>query len=189
MLAVRTHIFLAMFICALFSGALLPSEAYAQAQDKAGASVAVVNVQKILTESKAAESIQGQAQKRRKELQEEFSKLEDSLRENEKKLLEQRASLSTEEFMKKRDDFEQKLLEARSKAQRERRTLDEALLSATNTIRGEILKVVSKLAEERGYDLVLTRQNIVLVSKSHDITEDVLGAVNKALPKLNLKLS
>ena len=186
MLVMRKHLFLVMLLCAILT---IGFTSGAYAQDSKSVSVAVVNVQKILTESKVAKNIQDQAQKRKKALQEEFSKLEDILRKSEKKLLEQRASLSTEEFMKKRDEFEQNLLEARSKAQRERRTLDEALLSATNTIRGEILKVVTKLSEERGYDLVLTRQNIVLVSKSHDITKDVLEAVNEALPKLKLKLS
>lgn len=56
-------------------------------------------------------------------------------------------------------------------------------------MRGEILKIVAQKAEENNYDIVLTRQNIVLVAKTFDISEDVMSAVNAKIKNIPLELS
>lgn len=157
-------------------------------QAKAEITIAVVDVQKILTESAAAVSIQKQVQQQREKLQAEFSGYEQKLRDNEKDLLEERNDLTPEEFKAKRDEFQKSLQETGALVQDKKRALEEGLVKATSKLRGEVLQVVAKMADERNYDIVMSRQNIVLVSKSLDITEEVMTAINSKITNISLEL-
>lgn len=151
-------------------------------------SIAVVDVQSLLTESKAAKSIQSQVQKEREKLQAEFTGYENKLRESEKKLVETRASMTPEEFNAKREEFQKQLQETGSVVQKKKRALEEALVKANSKLRNEILKIVAKKAEEKKYDFVLTRQNIVLVAKEFDITAEIMEAVNAGVTNIALEI-
>ncbi len=151
-------------------------------------SIAVVDVQRLLAESKAAQSIQKQVQGEREKLQAEFAGYEDKLRDSEKKLVDERGTMTPEEFNAKREEFQKKLQETGSVVQKKKRSLETALVKATGKLRNEILKIVAQKAEEKNYDLVLTRQNIVLVAKEFDISEEVLAAVNAAVANIPLEI-
>lgn len=157
------------------------------ASAKAELSFAVVDVQRIMTESNAALSIQKQVQQRREKLQSEFSGYEQTLRDNEKELLQKRSEISAEEFKVKHDEFQKKLSETSSLVQEKKRTLEGGLVKATAQLRGEILKIVADMAEERNYDVVMSRQNIVLVAKTLDITEEVMAAINAKIKEIPLE--
>ncbi len=149
---------------------------------------AVVDVQMLLTESLGAENIQKQLEKHRESYQKEFSEYERELRNSEQALTEQRAGLAPEEFSKKREEFEEKLLDTRRLVQKRKQSLDKAYTEAMNKLRGEMLRIVAEMADENGYDLVLSRQNVVIVAKEHDITDDVMVRLNKDLPKISVKV-
>lgn len=154
----------------------------------AEASIAVVDVQLLLTESKPAKNIHEQVQKERDKLQAEFSGYETKLRESEKLLVEQRDGMTPEEFAKKRDQFQSSLQETGGLVQKKKRTLENAMVKATGKLRNEILKIVAGMAESNKYDIVLTRQNIVLVAKSYDITDQVMAAVNEKVGQIPLEM-
>lgn len=156
---------------------------------KADVSIAVVDVQRLLTESEAALSIQKQVQAEREKLQNEFAGYEQKLRDSEKQLVEKRGEMSAEEFTAQREKFQVQLQETGSLVQKKKRTLETALVKATGKLRGEILKIVAEKAEENNYDIVLTRQNIVLVARTFDISEEVMAAVNAKIKNIPLELS
>jgi len=171
---------LGAFIAA-FAFIVAPISAYAQA------SLAVVDVQNLLSQSNAAKDIQKQVKSRRDKLQAEFSKYEKELRDNEKKIIAERANMSPEEFASKRQSFEKNIIEKQKIVQGKKLDLEKGVIGATSTVRGEIAKIVASIADEKGYDIVLTRQSVVIVAKEADITADVMARLNKALPKLKLK--
>lgn len=156
---------------------------------QAEVSIAVVDVQRLLTESKAALNIQKQVQAEREKLQNEFAGYEQKLRDSEKQLVEKRGEMSPEEFTSQREKFQVQLQETGSLVQKKKRALENGLVKATGKLRGEILKIVAQKAEEKNYDIVLTRQNIVLVAKTFDISEEVMSAVNAKITSIPLELS
>lgn len=85
---------------------------------KADVSIAVVDVQRLLTESEAALSIQKQVQAEREKLQNEFAGYEQKLRDSEKQLVETRGDMSPEEFSSKREEFQIELQETGSLVQK-----------------------------------------------------------------------
>lgn len=151
-------------------------------------SIAVVDVQALLSESKAAKALQEQIKSERDKFQAEFSKYEKDLREIEQDLIKKRASLKPEEFNKKREAFESKLLETRKLAQSRKRALDEGFSSAVGVLRDEMVKIVAQVAESKKYDLVISRQNVVIVDKTLDITADVLAQLDQNMPSVALKV-
>ena len=151
-------------------------------------STAIVDIQSLLQKSKAAISIQDQLKQQRESFQSEFSKIENDLKSQEKDILAQKDSLSAEEFSKRRDNFQEKLLTSRSIVQKRKNALDEALKEAMKKLRVEILNIVAEIAEENDYKLVMSRQNVIIVDKEIDITEQVLARLDKSLKKIDLNV-
>lgn len=176
----KAVLFALSLIAALYVGA--PNAA-------AQTNIAIVDVQRLMVDSAGAKDIQAQVQAKRETLQEEFMKFENDLRASEKELVELRQSLSQEDFAEKRKAFEEDLIEKRRVALTEKKDMEEAVIEASARLRGEIVKIVAEQAEERDVDLVLSKQNVVLVEKSLDLTPIVMEELNKRLSsiKVNLK--
>ncbi len=163
---------------------LLSFSAPVQAQEST--SIAVVDVQKLLTESKAAKDIQKQLKKYREKFMEHLSKEEQALKKTEKDLIEKKADMAPEDFAKERKAFEEKFLETRRFAQKQKRALDEATVKAMANLEAELYKAVQSIADDKGYDLIISRQNVVLGAKALDISEDAMSKLNDAISKIEL---
>lgn len=157
-------------------------------QARAELTLAVVDVDVILTQSKAAKSIQGQVDKKRNGFLDDVKKEEDKLRAEQKAIESQKDNLSKDELVKKAQEFEKRRLDARNTLQDKKSKLDSAYAESMNTLTKTIFDVCQQIANERGIDLVITRQNIIVGNMSLDITKDVLDAMNKKLPNLTLNV-
>lgn len=150
--------------------------------------IAVVDIEKILNESKAGKSIQSQLKSRRETFQKEFSKRENDLMESEKKLVAEKSSLSAEAFATKRRNFERQLLETRNLFQKRRNSLDKGLTLALTNLRKNIIEVTAEVSDEAKYQVVLTRDSVVIVEKSMDITDKVLQRLNSKVGNIKLEI-
>ena len=148
---------------------------------------AVVDVEQILNDSKAGKSIEKQLTDRRESFQKEFSTRENNLVSAEKKLIEEKKSLSAEDFAEKRKEFEKQFLETRNLFQKRRNSLDKGLGSALAQLRKSIIQVTAEIADEEGYQVVLTRDSVVIVAKEMEITQKVLARLNKTVKSINWK--
>lgn len=151
--------------------------------------VAVVDVEKILNVSKAGKSLETKLKQRRETFQKEFSQREDDLMNAEKVLVQQKADLSPEDFAKKRKEFEAKLLETRNLFQKRRGALDKGLGNSLSKLRSSIIEVTAEIADQKGYNIVLTRDSVVIVQKEMDITDQVLTSLNQKVPNLPLDVT
>ena len=167
--------------------ALMLVAAPAFAADDGIFKVAVIDVQRILKDAKAAKDVESQLEAKRASYLEELKGHERTLKATEQALMAEREKLSPEELTKKRQEFEGKILETRKLAQQHRQTLEGTANTALNDIRKEIFLIVAEMSEKDGYDLVLTRQNVILADKSMDITDTVLKALDKKISKVKLK--
>lgn len=154
----------------------------------AATSIGVVDVLHILTYSKAAKSIQTQREDLRETFLEEISKTEQALREEEKTLIEERNKLEQEAYAAKRQDYDAKLLEARKETQAKKRALEEASGHAMDVLREQLYLVVQSIANERGYELVISNKNVIAGEKSIDITEETMKRLNEAVAEIPLEI-
>lgn len=150
--------------------------------------IAVVDIDKLVNESKAGRSVAKQVQDKQAAFQKEFSAKEKELLEAQKTLLEQRQSLSAEDFAKKRKEFEEKLMETRKLFQKRRTDLDRALGEALMQLRKNVVEVTAAVAAKHDYDVVLTRDSVVIAEKALDITDQVLNDLNAKIDNIKLAL-
>lgn len=173
----RTMVFVAFSVLCLSV-----TQAYAET------TIAVVDIEQVLVESKAAKSIQSQIASKRKAFLSEVKTAEDKLRADQKILEKKRSELSKEDLLKKFQDFERRRLAARNVIHEKKAKLDKAYSKAMNTLTKAIFDVCQTIASEEKIDLIITRQNIVVGSMSLDITKTVMKRLNKKLPSLSLDI-
>lgn len=147
---------------------------------------AVIDYQRILRDAAAAQSIREQIEARRKAYQEEISKEEQRLHEADKAFAKQRSVLSAEAFAEKRRGFEQEVAEVQRLVQERRRELDSMAAAALNEVKEALIEIVTSIAEERGFNLVLPSSEVLFFSRSLDLTEEVLAKLDARLPEVQL---
>ncbi|MGB4057850.1 MAG: OmpH family outer membrane protein [Alphaproteobacteria bacterium] len=152
------------------------------------ASVAFVDMQMLLTGSNAGKDLQQQIETKKTEFLAVISKEEQKLHEEQKGLSEQKEALTPEEFSKKAKAFEAKLAATRRMTQEKKKILETGANKALEELRSKILKAVQSVSDEKGYELVVSRQSIVIGAKGLDITEDVLAILNRDVVKIDLEL-
>jgi outer membrane protein len=158
----------------------------AEAQKLPTTVAAVIDYQRILRDAAAAQSIRKQIEARRQAYQEEISKEEQRLHEADKAFAKQRSVLSTEAFAEKRRDFEQDVAEVQRLVQERRRELDSMAAAALNEVKEALIEIVTSIAEERGFNLVLPSSEVLFFARSLDLTEEVLAKLDARLPQVQL---
>jgi Skp family chaperone for outer membrane proteins len=182
--AVHTVIALAALVIAAWLQPWHHQDAAAQKLPPAVA--AVIDYQRILRDAAAARSIRNQIEARRKAYQEEISKEEQRLHEIDKEFAKQRSVLSPEDFAEKRREFEQDVAEVQRKVQERRRELDRLSAAALNEVKQALIAIVTSIAEERGFNLVLPSSEVLFFARSLDLTEEVLAKLDARLPQVQL---
>ena len=158
----------------------------AQAQKLPPTVAAVIDYQRILREAAAARSIRGQIEVRRKAYQEEISKEEQRLHEADKEFAKQRSLLTAEAFTEKRREFEQDVAEVQRLVQERRRELDNVAAVALNQVKEALIEVVTSIADERGFNLVLPSSEVLFFARRIDLTEEVLAKLDGRLPDVRV---
>jgi len=174
-------VFISVFVIGFF---LVASPIVAQETSKP--SIVVVDVDRILSASSAGQSVQNQLKTKRESFQKEFSAREDNLLQAQNNLVEQKENMTPEDFMVKRKEFEKQLLDTRSLFQKRRNTLDKGLSKALADLRKNIIQVTAEVADEKGYQIVMTRDSVVIVEKELDITDTVLSRLNERVSNISL---
>lgn len=159
----------------------------AAAQDTLPPAVAaVIDYQRILRDARAARAIRDQVEARRKLYQDEIAKEEQRLHEADKELARQRSVLSADAFADQRSEFESDVAGVQRMAQERRRQLDQAAAAALSEVRTAMIQVVGELADSRGFNLVLPSSGLLVFSPKIDLTDEVLGRLDKKLPNVKV---
>jgi outer membrane protein len=150
--------------------------------------IGVVDVQKVLRDSKAAKSIRPEFDKMRKAFQKQVSEQEQQLRQAEQELTRQRAILAPEAFNQKRRAFSQEARQAQNSVKERRRQLDQAFNDTKNEILKNLVVVARQVAEAKKLNVLLEKRFVFLSAKRMDVTNEIIARLDKRLPKLAVKL-
>jgi outer membrane protein len=179
----RNGLVLAAALFAFFAGIAGPSPA-ARAQQLPTTIAAVIDYQRILKDAAAAKSIRQQIETQRKAYQDEINKEEQRLREADQSFAKQRSLLTPEALAEKRRDFEKEVVEVQRLVQERRRALDRASAVALNEVKKALVDIVTGIAEERGFNVVLAASEVLFFASEIDITEEVLAKLDGQLPEV-----
>ena len=170
----------------LWAALCWPPAAPAEAQDSDALVIAIIDMQRILRESVAVQTMQQEIDERRSRYQTELQKKEEEIRNTDQELLRQRSVLTADVYAKKRQDLERQVAGMQREIQAQRRGLDEIFGQGMNQVRRELVEVVKEIATERGADLVLAKANVVLVRPDLEITDEALERLNVRLERVPL---
>jgi len=148
--------------------------------------VVVVDVQKLLQESKAAKMVRQQIEAKRAEYAKEISHQEDELRKERDTLQRQQASLSQEALNAKGREFQGKVNDLDRTVQSKRQALEKSNADALEKIQQSMLKIITGIAKDRKANLVLQRSELVLFDQQFDVTDQVLQKLDEEMPTMTV---
>lgn len=154
----------------------------------ADASVVVVDVKRIMDESKAAKSIREQGQTLTKALQQELQISEKELKAAKQQLDKKKAVLSKEAFEKEFASFQKKVATSRLQANIKIKSLEKAMSKATRQIDAALSKIINNAAVKAKYSVVLPKGITIYASDRRDITDYVLKALDAKLPEVKIEI-
>jgi outer membrane protein len=149
--------------------------------------VAVVNVQRIMKESKAALAAREQLKAKQQQFQEEITKTEKALKAQDQELEKQRTILSQEAFEKQVKDFRKKATDAQKDVQEKRMNLSKAFDASLSEIQVAVTSILNELAKEKGFELVIPASQLLYYGPTLEISDEVLKRLNEKLPTLTVK--
>ena len=181
----RIHLAMAGALVAMFAvGA--PANVYGQATPPA--KIAILEFQRVILESAAANDIKVQVDDRRRVYQNEIIKQEQELREAEQELSRQATILAPEALAQKRREFESRVAQVQTGMQARKRELDQAYSYGMKEVQRALTVIIAALAKERGFNLVLPHGQIVFADSSLNITDEALRRLNAQLPSVKVPL-
>ena len=151
-------------------------------------SIAIVDLNLILSESKAAKDATKQFEIIQKNTEEEIIKSDKEMLEERNKLIEQQSVIAPEAFELKAKDYEKKLQNYQSEKQNKLRSLEGVLQNARNNILENVKPILEELSKELGVTVILEKNSVLLSATNMDITDDVIKKLNKELPKIKVSL-
>ncbi len=174
-------------IGAFVGAAMALGQGSAEAQDLSEpAVIAVVNLERIMTEATAVVSAREQLQELSVKVQQDITERENKLREEDQGLQQQRALVSAEVFAQNVKEFQGRAAELQQRVRSVRQTLDEALEGTMERIQTFALEEIAKIAIERGVDVVLAQSQVVVARNVFDLTDPALEQLNKRVPTVKI---
>lgn len=146
--------------------------------------VGVVDMRKILNESTAYQGVVEQFEDIRRKQRNRMTKKEDELRDEENNLFKQKNIISKEAYSKKLKDLTNKVNLLKKETNEEIKRYEITFEKATMKIQSSLVDVLAKIANDKQLDLVLAKDQVLLVGKDIDLTDESIGKLNEILPKL-----
>ena len=165
-----------------------------EAKDKAGmqipeARVAVIDIQAILRDSKAAQSLREQVDDETRKYRDRWVKRRDKIKDMQQDLERQRGLLSQDAFDKKYREWEKEATTFNREVKGREDELTLASNEALALLNQDLLKIIENLRKKSNVNLVLGRSQVLIMDNSMDLTKEALVGLDKVRPKIKLDIA
>lgn len=147
--------------------------------DTATTKIGIINIAKIMQESKQAEKARNELKKKFGSQQDDLTKLQAKIKADQDTLSKDKTVLAKKDLQKLQDQFENNKREFQRKQQAFVQDLQVAQTQVMRDLSQDLNKIVQDIAKNDKYDLILQRDQVVFASDSVDITAAVLKELNK----------
>ena len=135
--------------------------------------IGVLGVPEIMRACVAAQEVERMIGQRRQRLSEDAQKEQASWRELQQQLGSQRSGLSPEQIRDKERELQERITNAQRQFRERNRVIQEATQYALAQIERTLVAVIRQVAESRGMNLVLHRNQVALNVNEFDLTDQV----------------
>ncbi|MBL6664850.1 MAG: OmpH family outer membrane protein [Rickettsiales bacterium] len=148
--------------------------------------IAILDIEKIVKESKAMKYIQNKVSKQQDKYQKLVTSKQSQLEKDQKKVEGKKSVLSEEAFAKELAEFEQKVDELKEYVDRKQNSLKKASLDAMSKVNDVIKNIISDIAKEKNIDIIIPANQALYFKDSMDISEEVLEKLNNKIAKVKV---
>jgi len=149
--------------------------------------VGIVNVAKIMQDSKAATSVRNQLQAKQKSFQAELDAKEKELLAEDQSLVKQRDKVEKAAFEKKVTAFREKTAAAQRQVQEKKAQLDKSFGAALEEIQKNLVEITRQVAAEKKYAMIVSSAQVLYGDPALDVTDEVLKRLDAKLPNVTVK--
>ena len=153
---------------------------------KAENQVYFINLKKVLNESKAGSAAQEKLVKEFENQDKKFKNESNALKKQETELINQRKTLSADEYKKKVSSLRKKNVDFQNR----RRNASSNFVKKKNNARNQLLKslnpILQKYMDENGIMMIMNEKNVILANSKVDLTNTIIDLLNKELKSIKL---
>ena len=145
-----------------------------------------INLKKVLNESKAGSAAQEKLVKEFENQDKKFKNESNALKKQETELINQRKTLSSDEYKKKVSSLRKKNVDFQNR----RRNASSNFVKKKNNARNQLLKslnpILQKYMDENGIMMIMNEKNVILANSKVDLTNTIIDLLNKELKSIKL---
>jgi len=146
----------------------------------------VLSVPDVYRQSTAVQGMEKIINARRNELSQDAVKEQNVWRQMQASLTEQRAKLTPAEIRARETALQNRITNAQKEFSGRNQQIQEAAQFAIGEVNRMLVAVIRQVAESRGMNLVLHREQVALNMNTYDITDEVARQLNKVLPAVTV---
>ena len=147
--------------------------------------IAIVDVNFLINNSKAGKFIQKNLNDDNNKIIESLKKQEKNLIDQEKKLVTQKNVLSEEEFAKKIQDHRKKINNHNQERKNKLEQLNQKRAKGVSNLLKNLNDVLIGYSKENNIELIVDKKYTILSKNENDITKTVLDLLDKKINKVN----
>ena len=148
--------------------------------------IVYLNVDKIMQQSIAGQSIKNQLEKLHKKNLEKFKKNDEILKKKEKKIIAQKNIMSEEDFQKELTSLRSEIINFQREQVKSRDNINKLRIGATNKLISKLSPILKEYAKENSISLILQKKNIIMGKKEIEITDEILSLTNKEIKDIKV---
>ncbi len=150
------------------------------------ATMGVIDVPEVMRASTAAQQIDRVIGERREKVNQDAQKEQATWRDMQQTLGNQRSTMSDTQLRAKERELQDRITSAQRQFRDRNIVVQEAAQVSLNQIQAVLIAVIRQVAESRGMNLVLHRQQVALNINEFDITQQVAAELNRILPAVTI---
>ncbi len=183
----KSHRFVARVFALLAVASLVSAATVSTAGAANPAVILIVNTEQIFSQAKVGISVRDQIQGMAKKLQAEDKKGQEAIEAEAKKLTEQRALLSQEDFKKKFEALQKKDEAHQRKMRQKGQELQLGANKARAEIEAAIRPIFQNIMEKNGATILLDQSVVLAGGVDLDVTAEVLKQLDAKLATVTVK--
>ena len=151
-------------------------------------SIGVLDLNRVLLDAKAAKNAAEEIDKIAKTIENELVSSDEEMIKEQNKLIEAQSIMAPEAFELKRKEYEEKIQNYNIERQNKLISVEKLVESSRNEILDKLKPILEKMSETKGITVILEKGTVLLNAETMDITDEVIKALNKELPKIEVSL-
>ena len=152
----------------------------------ANGNVAFIDVQYIMENSLAGQSLKKQLETIHKKNLKTFKQKEDDLKKKETEILKKKNVLSKEDFQKEITDLRNSVKEYNTERNEKINSLTKKRLELMEKILKVLSPILTEYSKEKNISIVMDKKYIIVGKTELNLTDDILKLLNNKIKKINL---